>query len=466
VRRARTIEAPAANIVLGDVAALYEFAADNTEEMTSFTGDARWNQVGIEHTLAFRRMCARSGEMARRHAKLAAGEKVYSDAAIRMILSRSPILALPPEETFTFTHRAVDITVAGLGQEQAYRMLLLQIKTGRRMSELALMDFNPLEPLLTPPRADTDADEDTQMPDGVAWMRYQQTKIDGSSDRIIVDQECVNLIYAQQDWVRRFLAEHGTVQDTPRYLFLAPNQNRRATRPMRPGHYYGALGKLVELARLEDERRPLPLTKTHQFRHTVATNFANAGVPVHVLQRFLGHASPAMSMRYVSIRDETVEQAFLNLVKIGVDGDEVAMDRTTMYDLLQLHRTTDRVLPNGLCLLPPARDCDKGNACYTCGMFATDRSFLEVHHEMLERTRELVTQRQAQHQQRTGQPMIESNVWLRERLQEIAAVERILGRLQQLPDGQRTLQGGGAAARAGYAPQQPVPIRITPRPAP
>jgi hypothetical protein len=194
----------------------------------------------------------------------------------------------------------------------------------------------------------------------------------------------------------------------------------------------------------------------------VATNFANAGVPVHVLQRFLGHATPAMSMHYVAIRDETAEQAFLNLVKIGAHGDEVPMDRTTMYDLLQLHRSTDRVLPNALCLLPPTRACDKGNACYTCGMFATDRSFTDVHRETLERTRAMVEQRQQQHLQRTGHPMTESNVWLRERLQEITALQRIIDRLHQLPDGQASLQGGGSAARTRDS--RPAPVAIGRRP--
>jgi hypothetical protein len=141
------------------------------------------------------------------------------------------------------------------------------------------------------------------------------------------------------------------------------------------------------------------------------------------------------------------------------------MDRTTMYDLLQLDRGTDRVLPNGLCLLPPARQCDKGNACYTCGMFATDRSFIEVHQEMLERTRTLIAHRQHQREQRTGQPMAESNIWLRERRQEIAALQRIIQRLGELPEDQRSIQGGGVGARvAPTAP--PAPIEITRKPQP
>jgi integrase len=465
VRRTRIVEAPGANAVLNDVAQLFEFAADNAGEVSRFTGVDAWGRVGAEHTLAFRRMCARRGDVARKRAQIASGEKTYRDTEIGMILARATVLALPECETFTYTHRGQQITVAGLGQEQAYRMLLLQIKTGRRMSELALMDFDPLLPLLHPPQS-SGADSGDRPAGGVAWLRYQQTKIDGCADRIVVDQECVDLVRAQQDWVRRFLAEQGSPVQQPRYLFVAPRQNRHGNRPYRPGHYYEALGQFVHAARIHDERDgPLPLTRTHQFRHTVATNFANTGVPVHVLQRFLGHATPAMSMHYVAIRDETAEQAFLNLVKIGADGQEVAMDRTTMYDLLQLDRGTDRVLPNGLCLLPPARQCDKGNACYTCGMFATDRSFIEVHRETMERTRRLIAHRQRQHEQRTGQPMAESNVWLRERLQEIAALERIIERLGQLPEDQRSLQGGGVGARVTPA-ATPVPIEITRKPYP
>ena len=33
---------------------------------------------------------------------------------------------------------------------------------------------------------------------------------------------------------------------------------------------------------------------------------------------------------------------------------------------------TDRILPNGVCLLPPLKRCERGNACLTCDHFATD----------------------------------------------------------------------------------------------
>jgi hypothetical protein len=96
-------------------------------------------------------------------------------------------------------------------------------------------------------------------------------------------------------------------------------------------------------------------------------------------------------------------------------------------------------------------------------MFATDRSFIEVHQETLERTRTLIAHRQHQHEQRTGQPMAESNVWPRERLQEIAALERIIQRLSELPEDQRSLQGGGVRARV-VPEAAPVTVEITRKP--
>ena len=44
--------------------------------------------------------------------------------------------------------------------------------------------------------------------------------------------------------------------------------------------------------------------------------------------------------------------------------------------MVQLSRHTDRILPNGVCLLPPLKHCERGNACLTCDQFATDARHL------------------------------------------------------------------------------------------
>ena len=39
------------------------------------------------------------------------------------------------------------------------------------------------------------------------------------------------------------------------------------------------------------------------------------------------------------------------------------MDPGDLYEMTALSASADRVLPNGLCLLPPAQNCDRGDAC-------------------------------------------------------------------------------------------------------
>ena len=62
------------------------------------------------------------------------------------------------------------------------------------------------------------------------------------------------------------------------------------------------------------------LTNTHQLRHTKATSLFNAGVPLPVIQRYMGHVSPNMTADYAKLREDTIQAAFLALEKRHVDG--------------------------------------------------------------------------------------------------------------------------------------------------
>ena len=64
--------------------------------------------------------------------------------------------------------------------------------------------------------------------------------------------------------------------------------------------------------------------RTHRFRHTVATSLLNTGVPLHVLQRYLGHLTPTMSMTYAQTLQSTAEAEFLRYRKITADGRETS----------------------------------------------------------------------------------------------------------------------------------------------
>ena len=216
---------------------------------------------------------------------------------------------------------------------------------------------------------------------------------------ILVGADVVQIIREQQEWVRQRwnLGPDGTA----RYLFPRMTGNRKATRAWETGHYDLVLRQLSEAAGLRDsDGRELSYSRSHRLRHTKATTLLNAGAPIHVVQRYPGHRSPEMTMRYAATLATTAEREFLAMVKIGRDGRQAGMDRRDMLDLLQLDRRTDRVLPNGYCLLPPVRPCDKGNACHGCGHFATDRSHLPEIRRQLTATEQLIEHRKAQHQPR------------------------------------------------------------------
>jgi Phage integrase family len=300
----------------------------------------------------------------------------------------------------------------------------------------------------------------------VARLRYQQTKIDGAPDTVLVDAEVVAIIQAQQEWAAAWLREHAAPGARPCYLFLGLLFNRNADRPYVSATLHRAVTELARRLDIRDSAgRLVDFQRTHRFRHTRATSLLNAGVPIHVVQRYLGHLSPAMTMHYAQTLAETHEAEFLRYRKLTADARELETGARDLYDMLQLDQRTDRILPNGWCLLPPRQSCDRGNACLTCDKFATDATFLPELRQQKDNTLHLIGQRQQAFSARTGQPMSEDNIWLQGRRREAASLEAIITALQDHPEtegepgrasggpstpaAQRAVRGAGVAARTG-----------------
>ncbi len=128
--------------------------------------------------------------------------------------------------------------------------------------------------------------------------------------------------------------------------------------------------ELIQVRQPKD--MPSASAETHRFRHTRLTQLAELGLPVHVLQRYAGHANPTMSMHYVAQREEHAEQAFLATRKFTCRRQPRVTFSRKDHDGMHLFDRADRFLPHGYCLLPPLQTCDKGNACLTCSVFVTD----------------------------------------------------------------------------------------------
>ena len=119
---------------------------------------------------------------------------------------------------------------------------------------------------------------------------------------------------------------------------------------------------------------------------------------------------------------------------------------------MQLSKHTDRILPNGVCLLPPLKRCERGNACLTCGHFATDARHLPELKLQLAETETLIERRRVQHLKRTGREMTDGNVWLEQRLAEGRSLMSIITALQTAEQGQ-AVRGGGVSGRTGQPPE-------------
>lgn len=250
------------------------------------------------------------------------------------------------------------------------------------------------------------------------------------------------IIKAQQQVARDFMRAMGSPDTQPRYLFLRTRTNRHGTVAYPMPTLHAHLKQLAKkLAITDSAGRPVQISKTHRFRHTAATNLINAGVPLHVVMRYFGHVSPEMTLHYAVTRSQTMEEEFLKYKKVTRDGRAAEIDGTDLYDLIQLDKRADRVLPNGWCTLPPKQLCDKGNACLTCSKFVTDATHASELRRQLETTERLIAARQEAFTAKYGVSMGDDNVWLQGRHVEIDSLNRILLSINDITN--RAVRGAG-----------------------
>ena len=407
--------------ILTTIEQFYAWMYDNRVEAAKYLDEPRWLTLGPEHGVLFRQ-----GDKPRLTSKHA-DDMVLEDDVVSQIAKGAELLATPK-------------SAGGLGDLSAFNALMLLIRTGRRVNEVLMMDFDPLLPLVG-------AKEDESAL--VARMRYQQTKVQsGQLNSIPVDAEVVAIVRAQQAVSKQHMADMGQPNREPRYLFPRQIQNRNGEHPYSAASLHAILGKLSErLAITDSQGRLVHISKTHRFRHTAATNLLNAGVPLHVVMRYFGHVTPEMTMHYAVTLAQTAEREFLRFKKVTTDGRPLTMDAGDLYDVLQLDQRADRILPNGWCMLPPKQVCNRGNACLSCDKFVTDASHQPELRRQLTDTEELVKQRKVAFLSKHGTPLGEDNVWIQGREAENASLRQILLSIEDVSDATRAVRGAGASDR-------------------
>jgi len=227
-------------------------------------------------------------------------------------------------------------------------------------------------------------DQDT---DGYWWVRIDHAHTKMGKDHRIPTRVSDGVV----DAVRRQHARGGDAAagEEPPYLF----RTKRGVLSYRT--FMSALEKLS--AHLPHEGQPYTIA-SHQFRHSLATDMIEQGVDIYTVKEFLGHATLAMTERYVLL--------YLKTLKARYDAYRAKTQRTDAATLLAGHVemarpdgdadggwVPDRVgalyispLPNGIgqCRhLAQLDPCPTVPHCPTCPKLAASRRHLPFWHSRL-----------------------------------------------------------------------------------
>ena len=285
-------------------------------------------------------------------------------------------------------------------------LVVVLIETGLRGGDACTLPFNPV------------------LDDSAGWpcLRFEAVKVH-AEQLIPLSAKAAAAIRAQQEHVL------STWPGGSPWLFPGIVKNTDGQKPYSHRTFAQQLAHWQRVIGLRDEAgRPVTVTG-HQFRHTLGTRLINNGVPQHVVQKLLGHASPHMTAHYARIHDATIREVFdryqrqrVNIAGQALSYDPDAPTAAAEWVKHNLSRVRDS-LPNGYCGRPPQQDCPHPNACLTCPDFQTTPEFLGIHRRQATTNLHLITRADA-----NGQTRLAASL-----RQVQANLEKIIPALEALP---------------------------------
>jgi hypothetical protein len=138
------------------------------------------------------------------------------------------------------------------------------------------------------------------------WLVGDIQKTHVLGHKIPMTKEVAVVILTQIEWVK----QHYTLEENPKgWLFPALKNNTYRFLygdPLNAKNVSRALDSLVKQYQIRDETGNLFHFKLHAFRHTKGMELVNNGMSLLMVQPWMAHASPEMTLIYAKIRDETV----------------------------------------------------------------------------------------------------------------------------------------------------------------
>jgi len=281
-----------------------------------------------------------------------------------------------------------DQALAKIPHATTRNLVVLMIETGLRGGDACNLPFNPV------------------LTDSSGWpcLRFEAPKV-RAQQLIPLSAKAATAIGAQHDYVRQRWPAGSP------WLFPGIADNDDGSKPYSHSSFTRQLRHWQRVIDLRDQAGQPARVTGHQFRHTLGTRLINSGVPQHVVQQLLGHASPHMTGHYAKVHDATVREAFdrYQSQRVNITGQRTGYDpgaptASAEWVKHNLNRVRDS-LPNGYCGRPAQQDCPHPNACLTCPDFQTTPVFLQIHRRQAETNRRLIAQADANGQLRHAESL-------------------------------------------------------------
>ncbi len=205
------------------------------------------------------------------------------------------------------------------------------------------------------------------------WLVGDIMKTGVLGHKIPITKEVATVVLAQMEWVK----QHYTSEENPKqWLFPASKRHRNSSR-FRYGDsldgtsIYKELNRLAKRQQIKDDQDHIFHFRLHAFRHTKGIELVNNGMSLTMVQQWMAHASPEMTIIYAKILDETMRSQWEKTLQHGIvqfnDGRPEYVAGKKMLTVLNEQQAFDPAwvrdyrnntkLPVGNCVKPPKLIC-------------------------------------------------------------------------------------------------------------
>lgn len=243
--------------------------------------------------------------------------------------------------------------------------------------------------------------------------------------RIPITKE-IAVVIKKQIQIAKGMFESGV--NPNKFLFVSTNYDRIG-KPPSSRSISRAFNKLAVDRKIVDCEGNIFHFRNHAFRHTKAVELINNGMNLLYVQKWLGHETSQMTLKYAKLLDTTMRKSWEQVIKSGLfrmnmeDGKveqlAISEENSNLIEWEYIRKNLDAVrIPLGYCLKPNKVQCNNQlNPCLTCRNMCTSPEFIQEFEIEIEETK-----RQIERARELGRTVwIEKNEVVLEKLKAILA---------------------------------------------